>query len=114
VIGHDETGHDLAFNDVALHDFRHVGFGFDLIPHAFGIDYDARPLGAMIETPGFIRADDVLQIQPLRFLLKVRVERFRSELGAAPTGIVGAPLIRTDEDVAFETRHDRLGPTLEW
>ncbi len=109
MIGHDETGHDLALDDVALHDFRHVGFGFDLIPHTFGIDHDARPFRAMIETPGFIRTHDVLQVQPLRFLLKMGVERLRSELGAAPTGIVGAPLIRTDENVAFVTRHDRSG-----
>ena len=70
MIGHDETGHHLAFDNVALHDFRHVGFGFDLIPHTFGINHDAWPLRAMIEAPGFIRADDVLQVQPLRFLLE--------------------------------------------
>ena len=107
VIGHNETGHDLALDNVALHDFRHVGFGFDLIPHTFGIDHNAWPFRAMIEAPGFIRADDVLQVQPLCFLLKVGVERLRTKLRAAPTGIVGAPLIRTDENVAFETRHDR-------
>ena len=114
VIGHDETGHDLALDDVTLHDFRHVGFGFDLIPHAFGIDHDARPLGTMIQAPGFIGADDVLQVQPLRFLLKAGVERLRSKLGAAPTGIVGAPLIRTDEDVALVTRYDRSWPSLDY
>jgi len=108
VIGHDETGHHLAPDDVPLHDFRHVGFGFDLIPHTFGINHDAWPLRTVIEAPCFIRAYDALQVQPLRFLLKVSVERFRSELGAAPTGVVGAPLIRTDKNVAFVTRHDRL------
>jgi len=55
----DKTGHDFAFDDVALHDFRHIGFGFDLIPHAFGIDHDAWPFGAMVEAPGFIGADDI-------------------------------------------------------
>jgi hypothetical protein len=114
VIGHDETSHDLAFNDVAFHDFRHVGIGFDLIPHAFGIDHHAWPFCAVIEAPGFIRANDVFQVQPLRFLLEAGVERFRSELGAAPTRIVGAPLIRTDEDVAFVPRHDRLWFIREW
>ena len=107
VSGHDETGHDLALDDVTLHDFRHVGFGFDLIPHAFWIDHDARPLGTMIQAPGFIGAYDVFQVQPLRFLLEASVECLRSKLGATPTGIVGAPLIRTDEDVTFVTRHDR-------
>jgi len=113
MIGHDETGHNLAFNHMAFHNFRHVGFGFDLIPHAFGIDHDAWPFRAMIEAPRFIGTDDVFQVQPLRFLLKVGVERFRPEFGTAPTGIVGAPLIRTDEDVAFVTRHDRSWVRLE-
>ena len=36
-----ETGHDLALDDVALHDFRHVGFVGDPVPHAFRIDHDA-------------------------------------------------------------------------
>ncbi len=107
MIGHDQSCYDLALDDVALHDFRHVGFGFDLIPHAFWIDHDARSFGAMVEAPGFIGADDVFQIQPLRFLLEVGVERLRSKLGATSTRIVGAPLVGTDEDVAFITRHDR-------
>jgi hypothetical protein len=108
VIRHDETSHDLAFDDVALHNFRHVGFGFDLIPHTFRINDHAWPLRAVIEAPGFIRTDDVFQVQPLRFLLKAGVEGLRPELGATPTGIVGAPLIRTDEDVACVTGHRRL------
>ena len=106
MIRHNEAGHNLALDDVALHDFRHIGFGFDLIPHAFWIDHDARPFSTMIEAPGLICADNVFQIQPLCFLLEVGMERLRTKLGTAPTGVVGAPLIRTDEDVAFVTRHD--------
>jgi hypothetical protein len=106
VIGHDETGHDLAFDDMALHDLRHVGFGFDLIPHAFGIDHDAGPFGTMIEAPGFIGAYDVFQVQPLRFLLEAGVERLRSKLGATPSGIIGAPLVCTDENMTGECRHE--------
>jgi len=59
VIGHNETGDDLAFDNVTLHDFRHVGLGLDLIPHTFRIDHDTRPFGAMIEAPGFIGTDNV-------------------------------------------------------
>ena len=54
----------------------------------------------MIETPGFIGAYDVFQVQPLRFLFKAGMERLRSKLGAAPTGIVGAPLVCTDENMS--------------
>ena len=106
MIGHDETGHDLALDDMALHDFRHIGFGFDLIPHAFWIDHYTRPFSTMIEAPCLICANDVFQIQPLRFLLEVGMECLRSKLGTAPTGVVKAPLVGTDKDVAFVTRHD--------
>ena len=106
MIGHDETGHNLALDDVALHDFRHIGFGFHLIPHAFGIDHDARPLGTMIETPCFIGSHDVFQVQPLRFLFEAGVERLGSKLGTTPTGIVGAPLVRTDKNMPGKCRHD--------
>jgi len=105
MIRHDETGHDFALDDMALHDFRHVGFCFHLIPHTLRIDYDARSLGAMIETPGFVGSNDVLQVQPLCFLLKTGMERFRPKLGAAPTGIVVAPLICADENMSRECRH---------
>jgi hypothetical protein len=68
----------------------------------------------MIEAPGFVGAYDVFQVQPLRFLLEPGVKRFRSKLGAAPTGIVEAPLVCTDEDVALVARHDRSWLRLEW
>jgi len=80
VIGHNETGYDLAFDNVTLHDFRHVGLGFDLIPHTFRIDHHARPFGAMIEAPSFIGADDVFQVQSLGFLFKAGVKRLRTKL----------------------------------
>ena len=104
--GQDETGHDFAFDDMALHDFRHIGFGFDLIPHAFWVDDDARSFGAMVETAGFIGADDVFQVQPFRFLFETGVERFRSELRAAPAWIIGASLVGTDENMTGKGRHE--------
>ena len=112
MIGHDEAGHDLTLDDVAVHDFHHIGLGLHLIPHALRIDYDARSLSTMIEASGFIGTYNVFQVPPLRFLLEERMERLRSKLGAASTGIIRAPLIRTDENVAFVTRHaDR---DLDW
>ena len=71
----------------------------------FRIDHDTRPFGAMIEAPGFIGAHDVFQVQPLRFLLEVSVERLRSQLGAAPAGIVGRTLVGADENMTGECRH---------
>jgi hypothetical protein len=108
MLGHDEASHDLALDNVTLHDFRHVGFGFNLIPHAFWIDHNARPLSTMIEAPSFIGADNVFQVQPLRFLLKTGVERLRSQLGTAPTRIVGAPLIGTDENMSLKPWHELI------
>jgi hypothetical protein len=60
----------------------------------------------MIETPGFVGSNDVLQVQPLCFLLKPGMERFRPKLGAAPTGIVGAPLVCADENMPGERGHE--------
>jgi len=106
MIRHDKTSHDFALDDMTLHDFRHVSFCFHLIPHTLRIDYDARSLGAMIETPGFVGSNNVFQVEPLCFLLKAGMERLRPKLGTAPTGIVGAPLIRADKNMSCEGRHE--------
>jgi hypothetical protein len=63
-------------------------------------------LGTMIEAPRFIGTYDVFQVQPLCFLLKARMERLRSKLGATPAGIVGAPLVCTDENMTGECGHE--------
>jgi len=76
MVRHDQACHDFALDDMALHDFRHVGFGFDAVPHTFRVDDDTRPFSAMVEATGLICTHDVLQIEPLRFLLEMRVEKF--------------------------------------
>jgi hypothetical protein len=106
MIGHDKTGHDFALDDVALHNFRHVTFGFDLIPHAFGVDHDTWSLGTMIEAPGLIGSDNIFQVQPFCLLFKAGVERLRTKLGTAPTGIIGTSLIGTDENMSSECRQE--------
>jgi hypothetical protein len=60
----------------------------------------------MIETSGFVGTYNVFQIQPLRFLFEVRMERLRSKLGATPAGIVGAPLVCTDENMTGIGGHE--------
>jgi hypothetical protein len=62
----------------------------------------------MIEASGFIGADDVFQVQPLRFLLEAGVKRFGSKLRAASTGIVRASLVCTDEYMSLESRHELI------
>jgi hypothetical protein len=60
----------------------------------------------VIEAPSLIGAYDVFQVQPLCFLFEVRVKRFRSKLRAAPTWVVGAPLVCTDENMSGECRQE--------
>jgi hypothetical protein len=60
----------------------------------------------MIKAPGFVGANDVLQVQPFRFLFKAGMERFGAKLRAAPAGIVGAPLICADKNMPGECRHE--------
>ena len=76
MVGHEQTGHDFAIQNVAFHDFSDIGFRLYTVPDAFGVDHDAGSLSAMVQTSGFIRADDVLQVQALGFRLEAGVQSF--------------------------------------
>ena len=76
MIRHEQTGHDFAVQNVPFHNFGDVGFRFHAVPDAFGIDHDAGPLRAMVQTPGFVGTDNVLKVQALGFRLEARVQRF--------------------------------------
>ena len=104
MIRHQQAGDDFAIEDMPFHDFRDVGVRFDAVPDAFGIDDDAGPLRAMVQTAGFVRADDVFQVQTLGFSLEAGVKAFRTQFRAAAPGIVRAALVDTDEDMALERR----------
>jgi hypothetical protein len=106
VIGHDETGHDLTLDDMALHDFRHVGFVADPVPDTFRIDHDTGSHRTMVEATGFICPHQPFEIQTFRFALEMGVEFFRSPVGAAAARIILGPLIDADENVTLEWRHE--------
>ena len=102
MVGHEETSHDFALHYVAFHDFRHIGVRFDAVPDSFGINDDAGSEGAMVETSGFIRANHILEVEPLRFLLEPGMQRLGSEFRAAAARIVGASLVGTNENMSRE------------
>lgn len=76
MIRHEQASHDFTVQNVPFHNFGDVGFCFHAVPDAFGIDHDAWPLGAVIETAGLVRADNVFQVQALRFGFKTGMEGF--------------------------------------
>ena len=74
MIRHDQARDNFALYDMPLHDLRHVGFRFHAIPYAFRVNDDTRPFGAVVEAAGFIRPDNVFQIESLGFLLEMCVQ----------------------------------------
>ena len=108
MIGHDETGHNLALDDVALHDFRHVGFVGDPVPDSFRVDDDAGSHRTMVEATGFICPHQPFEIQTFRFALEMGVEFFRSPVGAAAARIVLGPLIDADENMTLKRWHGAI------
>ena len=67
MIRHEQAGYDFAFQNMPFHNLRHVRFCLHAIPHALWVHHDAWSLGAMVQTAGLIRADNILQIQAFRF-----------------------------------------------
>lgn len=107
LMGHQESFDKFPLHDVELHDFLHVCLGGDAIPDAFGIDHHARSLRTIVQTAGFVGADDPFQVQSFRLLLETGMQRFRAELGTAAPRVIGFPFVGTDENVSLVTRHAR-------
>ena len=114
MIGHEQSGHDLAFEHMPFHDFCDVGFGADPYHTAFRIDHHAWTQLAMVEAPGFIGANKTFQIQPFRFVLKMGMELFRSQVCTTATGVVLRTLICTDKDMALKWWHTDTAAISAW
>lgn len=109
MIRHQQPGHDLALEDMPLHDLGHIGFRADPVPDPFRIDDDTGAHVTMVEASGFVGAHDAFQIQPFGFTFKVGVEFVRSQVGAAAAGVVFRPLVGTNENMALKWRHGVIG-----
>lgn len=102
MVGHEQSGNNLAFQDMPLHNFCHVGLSSDPVPHSLRIDHHTGTQLAMVEAAGFISANKTFEIQPLRFILEVRMKFFRTQVCTTAARIVFLTLIRTDEDVSLK------------
>jgi len=76
MVRHEQPGDNLTLYHVPFHDFRDIGFVSDPVPDSFRIDDDAGTQVAMVEAPGFVRADQPFQVQALGFALEMGVEFF--------------------------------------
>lgn len=103
--GHQEPFDRVSLHDVALHDFLHIRLGGDAIPDAFGIDDHARPLRAVVQTPGFIGTDDSFQVESFRLLFEAGMQRVGAELGATAARVVRFPFVGADENVSLVPGH---------
>ena len=54
MLRHKQPGDNLAVQNMLFHDLRHIGFGPDPIPYAFGINYHAGPEVTVIEAAGLV------------------------------------------------------------
>jgi len=105
MVRHQQPLDDLALYDMAFHDFRHVRFVADPVPHALRIDDHAGAEVAMVQASGLVGAHDALQIEAFDFLLEKSMQAFRATGGAAAARVVRRPLVDTDKNVAFERGH---------
>ena len=104
MIRHEQAADDLTVDNMAFHNLRHVGLRLHAVPDALGVDHHAGPLRAMVQTAGFVRTNDILQIQALGFRLEPSVQSFRSQFRTTAPRIVRAALVDTDENMALERR----------
>ena len=104
--GHQEPFDDFALENVALHQFRHIGFRADPIPGAFGVNHHARPIFTVIQTAGLIGPDGAFDPQPLHLFFKEGVQPLGSLIGTASPRVAFRSLIDTDKNMMGESRHE--------
>ena len=104
--GHQKPFDDFTLENVAFHQFGHIGFRADPIPGALGINHDARPIFAMIQTAGLIRSNRSFDSQPLHLFFKEGMQSLRSLIGTAPARVAFRSLIDTDKNMMGEGRHE--------
>src|SRR5574341_33348 len=105
VARHQQPLDDFAFEDVAFHDLGHVGFRPDPVPHAFGINDDARPILAVIQTTGLVGPHRLLESEPFNLLLEESLKPLGAIVRTAATRVAFGALVDADKDVMFKDRH---------
>lgn len=78
MVRHEQSGDDLALQNMPFHDLCDVGFCTDPVPHALRINNHAGTQLAMVKAAGFIGADKTFEIQPFCLALEMRVKIFRA------------------------------------
>lgn len=118
MIRHQQSGHDLALDDVSLHDFGDISFRADPVPDSFRINNNAGPHFAMVKAAGLVGSHEPLQIQPFCFALEMSMELFRPQVRATASGITFGSLVDADKNMSLKWRHgksklDRHGGRIE-
>ena len=108
-VGKTESLDRLPVNDVRFDDLVDIGVGDVSIPDGLGVDHNRRPVLALIEAAGLVRADSSLQSALGELLLECSLQvGFSGGIAASPR-IARWTLVPADEDVLFEFRHRNFG-----
>jgi hypothetical protein len=104
-IGQPQPFDGFSFDDVGLNDFFHVRLGDVSIPDCFRIKHHGRPVFALIQTAGLVRAYFPFHSKRREFLLE---ELLQVSIGlgiAASPRMSRWPLVSANENVTFKFRH---------
>ena len=106
MVRHEQSGDDLAIQNMPFHDLCDVGFRTDPVPYSLRIDHDARTQLAMVQTAGLIGSNRAFDSQPLHLFFKEGMQSLRSLIGTAPARVAFRSLIDTDKNMMGEGRHE--------
>lgn len=107
MVRHEQSGDNLALDDMPFHDLGHIGFRAHPVPDPIRVDDDAGPHFAMVEASGLVGADGPFEIQPFGFTLEMGVELFGAQVRAAAARIILGALVGADKDMTLEWWHRR-------
>jgi hypothetical protein len=105
LIGQAKALDGPAAEDVALHDFVHIGLRHTAVPHGIRVDDNGRTVLALVQTTRFVGADTLAQSALGQRLLEGFLQVIvRIRIAAAPR-MARLPLIAADEDVTGKWGH---------
>lgn len=105
MVRHEQSGDNLALDDMPFHDLGHIGFRPHPVPDAFRVDDDAGPHLAMVEASSLVGADGPFEIQPFGLTLEMGVELLGAQVRATAARIILGALVGADKDMTLEWWH---------
>jgi len=106
-VGKAEAFHGAAVEEVLLDDLFGIAGASETVPDGFGVDDEDGAVLALVEAPGFVYANTMLEAGGFDGVLEGAAEFLAVFEGAAGAGGFVA-LVEADEEVMFEDWHAGL------